>query len=156
MAEPSSPSDRPPWEMTDEQLKEWFERRQAEPPDPNWTQVTEEESDRLYDLLVDIATFDGALRVLGPPDEDLPEGVGVPLSNSELGDYMERFKRGEVAKLETQRAWKYTKLSETVDVLLCEQRPGGIHFMFTPKYIGPSREGGTQGGAAVPGPSDPL
>lgn len=69
------------------------------------------EEQRLKDLLTGIATVDECLRRLGPPDQDLPEGVAT---ENDQGD------------LETFRTLLYQHLSATVNVTIVVRADGTV------------------------------
>ena len=74
-------------------------------------------------------TVDDALRILGPPDFDIPSGHGV--GSPYLPDKAPVF--------EDFRTLRYEHLSETVNVDIADRPGRRVGVMYIGKYIGPPR-----------------
>ncbi len=97
-----------------------------------FARVTDAEIARLKELLASVDTIDDALRVLGPPDEDMPAGSGSRTAyNPDKPQVFEEF-----------RTLRYEHLSESV-VVDVQDRPGRrVGVSYAGKYIGPRPSNG--------------
>lgn len=95
--------------------------------------IQPEEKSRLEESLRGITTMNEALRVLGPPNEDNPQGVVETRGEGE----------GSPPTSESFRMLRYTGLSDTVDVVFVETRTGHVHLCLQGKYVGLKRNDAT-------------
>ncbi len=93
--------------------------------------ITQEEEDRLRELLRDIKTLDDAIEKLGKPDADLNDGVVTKTPGSDEAPQT----------IKSYRALLFGGLSTTADVRLTDYGPdGGVRVSFTGKFLGTARK----------------
>ena len=90
-----------------------------------FARITAAEMRRLKKLTVDIRTIDDAIRILGEPDADFPDGVTSLTAASET----------EPEKVESYRMIKYRGLSETAVVQFTDYRRDRVGIQFTGKGL---------------------
>ena len=90
-----------------------------------FARVSPDEKARLVSLCKDIRTFDDAMRVFGPPDQDMPSGLMLEVVN-ESGSSESTFHRVIV----------YTGLSDAADVRFTHTLGDQVSTSFQGKYLG--------------------
>jgi len=90
-----------------------------------FSRITMAETDRLKELTRGIKTIDDAIRVLGEPDTDVPDGVTVVTDESET----------EPARVQSYRTIIYSGLSDTAIVHITDDGRGGIYTQFVGRSV---------------------
>lgn len=98
--------------------------------DSFFTEPTEAERFRLIQLTQNIKTLDDALKILGPPDHDLPTGESST----------EPPKDGKPEVTVFYRNLLYHHLSDMADVRVRVYPTDRVQFQFVSKYIGPEKQ----------------
>jgi hypothetical protein len=94
--------------------------------------IPSDEEQRLAQLLSHVRTIRSAIKRLGKPDRDEPDGVRT-----------ERPERdGQSPAIHHHRALYYEHLSEIADVWITERPDGTVHWSLQGKYIGPKSSRG--------------
>lgn len=91
--------------------------------------VTLEEENRLGELLTGIKTLDDAIRKLGDPDRDEPDGVTQKTPERD----------GNPPIIESFRSIVYCGLSNTADVHIIDYRQNGVGIRLQGKCLGQDR-----------------
>ena len=89
--------------------------------------VQPEEVRRLLEVLREVNTLEDALKILGPADPDYTGGLTV----------LDPERGGEGPTLESFRTLTYTRLSDTLDVVLTDLHKERVSIKFRGKYVGP-------------------
>ncbi len=90
-----------------------------------FSRITMAETDRLKELTRGIKTIDDAIRLLGTPDTDSPDGVTIVTDGSET----------DPTKIESYRTITYSGLSVAAVVHITDYRGGGIQIQFFGKSV---------------------
>jgi hypothetical protein len=88
--------------------------------------ISPKEQRRLNGLLTGIKSMEDAFRVLGPPDHDDPHGLTV----------LQPEREGTAPTRQSYRSLTYSQLSETAEVMLTDNLPGGVHVALQGKFVG--------------------
>ncbi len=90
-----------------------------------FARITFAEVQRLKKLTRDIKTIDDAIRVLGKPDADHPDGITTQTPDSET----------EPTQIKSYRMITYSGLSETAVVQITDYRRDRVEIQFTGKFL---------------------
>jgi hypothetical protein len=93
--------------------------------------VSQEEQQRLRDLLKEAHTIDDVIRLLGAPEQDYPDGVQTQIPEGE----------GRPPSWQSFRSIIYTELSRTADVRITDYPGRRVGISINGKHLGsPSRD----------------
>jgi hypothetical protein len=90
-----------------------------------FARITLAEMQRLKELTRDIRTIDDAIRILGEPDADIPDGETSWTDDSET----------EPTQIKSYRMITYSGLSETAVVEITDHRKERVEIQFTGKFL---------------------